>query len=275
MEPPSIADYPRGARMAPRVIDDFEFVWMLRGRARFVTPAEDLTLSPGELLLVPPGVRHSFIWDHLRASRHGYVHFHPTNVRGRVPAEARMRRMTEHDPLAGLCDYLIWLGHEQSGGWEQQVRQTLRFLVTLFVSGPLPDDDVRRVLSTPLSDVIEHLRREWSEMPLRRVTVDELASTACVSRSYLNRIFQAEFGISARSGLESLRCSRAETLLTRTNMAIGSVAHQCGFADLYHFSHRFALRYGVAPSAYRDIGALIPSVLDHAGVRRLAYALWP
>lgn len=29
---PSVADYPRGARMRPRVIDDFEFVWMLLGR---------------------------------------------------------------------------------------------------------------------------------------------------------------------------------------------------------------------------------------------------
>lgn len=56
---PSVADYPQGARMAPRVIDDFEFVWMLRGQARFVAGDEELMLSPGYLLLVPPGVRHS------------------------------------------------------------------------------------------------------------------------------------------------------------------------------------------------------------------------
>ncbi|MGH2658798.1 MAG: helix-turn-helix domain-containing protein [Actinomycetota bacterium] len=63
-------------------------------------------------------------------------------------------------------------------------------------------------------------------------------------------MFQAEFGISAAAGLEGLRFSRAETLLTRTDMTISSIAHQCGFADLYHFSHRFARRYGVPPSVF-------------------------
>lgn len=37
MKGPSVADYPQGARMRPRVIDDFEFVWMLLGQALFVT----------------------------------------------------------------------------------------------------------------------------------------------------------------------------------------------------------------------------------------------
>jgi hypothetical protein len=49
-------------------------VWMLRGSATFVDDAERL-LTPGELMLMPPGVRHSFRWDTEHPSRHGYVHF--------------------------------------------------------------------------------------------------------------------------------------------------------------------------------------------------------
>lgn len=104
--------------------------------------------------------------------------------------------------------------------------------------------------------------------------VGELASAARVSRGYLNRLFRTEFGISVASGLESLRCSRAESLLTRTDMTISSIARRCGLADLYHFSHRFVRRYGVPPSAYRDVGTPPHSALDHPGVRRLAFALW-
>ncbi len=260
--------------MRPRVIDEFEFAWMLLGQALFVTDDEEIVLSPGNLLLVSPGVRHSFVWDQRRASRHGYVHFHPQLVGGRGPVPVRSRRMTGHDPLAGLCNYLIWLGREQPDGWELQVKQTLRFLLALFTSGSLPGDDARSTLAAPLSAVIDHLRREWSHMPLRRVGVDELAATGRVSHSYLNRLFQTEFGISPAAGLEGLRCSRAETLLTRTDMTISSIAHQCGFADLYHFSHRFARRYGVPPSEYRDVGTSPFSVLDHPGVRRLAHGLW-
>jgi AraC-like DNA-binding protein len=182
--------------------------------------------------------------------------------------------MTGHDPLAGLCAYLIWLGREQPDGWKDQVRKTLGFLLALFGSAPLPEDDAGASLPAPLLAVVDHLRREWSGMPLGRVGVAELASIARVSRSYLNRLFHAQFGISAASALECLRCARAETLLTRTDMTIGAIARECGFSDLYHFSHRFARRYGGSPSEYRDARTPAVSILDHAGVRRLALAVW-
>lgn len=271
---PAVADYPPGARMRPRVIDDFEFVWMLRGQALLETGDEELPLSPGRLLLVPPGVPHGFRWDQRGPSRHGYVHFRPGPEGRREARQVRSRRMTERDPLAGLCAYLVWLGREQPDGWNQRATQTVGFLLSLFTTRSLPGEGVGTVLPPPMSSVVDHLRDEWSEMPLRRVGVEELAAVACVSRSYLNRLFQAEFGTSTASALQALRCSRAETLLTRTDMTIGSIARQCGFADLYHFSHRFAARYGVHPSAYRDAVNPGSSVLDHPGVRRLAHAIW-
>jgi AraC-like DNA-binding protein len=57
-------------------------------------------------------------------------------------------------------------------------------------------------------------------------------------------------------------------------MTVGAIARNCGFADLYHFSHRFARRYGVPPSVYRDASAPRSSALDHPGMRRLAHAVW-
>jgi AraC family transcriptional regulator len=271
---PAVADYPAGARMPARVIGDFEFVWMLRGDARFVTEGEELVLSPGRLLLVPPGVRHAFVWDGRRPSRHGYVHFPHGLVDVQDAVGVRSRRMTDRDPQAGLCAYLIWLGRERPLGWEQRVDETLRFLLLVFSSRLVPGDDATEAVPVPLRAVIDHLRHEWAQMPLRRIGVDELALAGRVSRSYLNRLFRAEFEISAASALESLRCSRAETLLLRTDMTIGAIARECGFADLFHFSHRFTRRYGVSPSTYRSVGTANESALDHPGVRRLALALW-
>jgi AraC-like DNA-binding protein len=262
-----VADYPPGARTGPRVIDDFELVWMLRGQAVYVTEDGEGTIPPGVLLLVRPGVRHSFAWDTGRPSRHGYVHFDHDLGPG-----TEVRRMTDHDPLAGLCAYLVWLGRERPDAWEDRVDMTLRFLLSAFIEGPLPIDDAG--LPAPLAAAADHLRREWSSLPLRRLGVDELAASAGVSRSYLSRTFRAAFGRSVGVCLEGLRCSRAETLLLRTDMSIGSIARHCGFADLFHFSHRFARRYGIAPSAYRR-RASPPSVLDDPGMGRLARAVWP
>jgi AraC-like DNA-binding protein len=271
---PAVADYPPGAEMRARVIDDHEFVWMLRGEALLVTGDEELALSPGRLLLVPPGARHRFVWDRARASRHGYVHFRPDEGAFPKTAEVRSRRMTEHDPQAGLCAYLLWLGREQPDGWEDAVRRTLAFLTALFLSAALPGDTTGTALPHPLAAAVHHLRRAWAEMPLRRVGVADLSAAASVSRSYLGRRFRAELGTSPSEALEALRCSRAETLLVHTDMTIASIARQCGFADVYHFSHRFSRRYGVAPTGYRQARGAGPSALDHPGLRVLANAVW-
>ena len=121
---------------------------------------------------------------------------------------------------------------------------------------------------------ISHLQSEWSHLPLRRVGVAELAETAHVSRGYLNRLFRAEFGVSASAALERLRSSRAESLLTCTDLTIAAIARQSGYADVAHFSHRFSSIYGVPPTAYRAAATRAPSVLDHPGVIRLSRLVW-
>jgi AraC-like DNA-binding protein len=270
---PAVADYPAGARLPPRVIDDFEFVWMLHGRAWFAAD-RDLPLVPGQLLLVPPGVRHSFRWDPARPSRHGYVHFGPDHLRPMPPTRVRLLRMTGADPLAGLCDYLLWLGAGEHDGWQRRARQTLRFMLLLVGSGPLPDTEPVPVPVPALRLAVAHLRREWSVLPLRRIGVAELAAAALVSRGYLNRLFRAAFGLPAAAALEHVRCARAETLLARTDLTVEAVARQCGYADASHFSHRFAAIHDMPPSAYRAAPGRAPSVLEHPGVRRLDRLLW-
>jgi AraC family transcriptional regulator len=275
MERPAQADYPAGAQLSPRVIDDFEFVWMLRGQARVTFDERDLPLAPGHLLLVPPGVRHGFVWDQARTSRHGYVHFEPRS-RGRRLAlgELRVRPMTVDDPLAGLCAYLLWLGRTDDPRWRQSVRDTLDLMLRLVLDGPLPSADPAPALPPGLAAAVDHLRREWSQPPLHRISVGDLASACHLSRGYLNRLFHAGVGLSAATTLERLRIARAEALLARTDSGIEAIADACGFADPSHLSHRFSVTHGVSPRAYRSMGTASPSVLDHAGVRRLSHLVW-
>jgi AraC family transcriptional regulator len=270
---PAVADYPAGAGLQPRVIRDFEFVWMLRGRATF-RGAEERLLAPRQLLLVPPGLRHSFRWDQDQASRHGYLHFGHADVDRPVTPEVRLTRMSCADPLAGLCAYLLWLGGSNLADWEISVRRTLEFVLALVEDGPLPSEDDAPEIRGPVRAAVSYLQHEWSHLPLRRVGVAEVATAAHVSRGYLNRLFRDTFGITASVALERLRCSRAESLLTRTDMTIAAVARQCGYADVPHFSHRFSTVHGFSPSAFRTLANRSPSVLEQPGVLRLSRLVW-
>jgi AraC-like DNA-binding protein len=270
---PAVADYPAGAVLPTRVIDDVELVWMLRGRARLTTDDGVRLLVPGELALIPPEVRHGFVWDDTRASRHGYVHVDPALLTGPPPDAPHVRTMTDEDPLAGACAYLLWLGRDEPAGWSDRIRATLRFVLDVLTDGPLPPIDGPDDPPPELEAAVDHLRRAWEQMPLTRVTVAQLAASGLVSRGHLGRLFRSAFGHPPAEALERARCSRAETLLTRTDLSTGSIAHQCGFADASHFSHRFTAVHGLSPRAYRTMGGGV-SVLDDPGVRRLSRLIW-
>jgi AraC-like DNA-binding protein len=270
---PAVADYPAGAGLAPRVIEDFEFVWMLHGRASFLL-GEERSLMPGQLLLVPPGVQHSFRWDPDQPSRHGYVHFGQPDVSTAITPQPRLIRMSGADPLAGLCAYLLWVGRSEHSDWQLAVHRTLNFVLTLLETGFLPGDEITSEVPRALRQVIAHLQGAWSQLPLARIGVAELAAAAHISRGYVNRLFREAFGMSASVALEQLRCSRAEAMLTRTDLTIAAIAHQCGYADVTHFSHRFSRIHGIPPSRYRNLANHSSSVQDQPGVLRLSRLIW-
>jgi AraC family transcriptional regulator len=74
---------------------------------------------------------------------------------------------------------------------------------------------------------------------------------ACVSSGYLSRLFRHHYGIGPVAAFELLRLARAATLLLRSNLSVAAVAHDCGFANPYHFSRRFHRVYGHPPGRYR------------------------
>lgn len=274
MERPAVAEYPPGAQLATRVIDDYELVWMLRGRARLVNTDDEVWLPPGKLLLIPPAVAHAIVWDPDRSSQHGYVHFGAEHFAAGLPHGFVVHPMTTDDPLAGLCSYLLWLGRRVDDDWRARASPVLRWLLTVFVAGPLPSSDPSLQVPAPVVAAVDHLRAQWSGYPLPRITVPELARAVAVSPGYLQRMFRATFGCSVGEALERARCSRAEMMLAGTSLTADAIGRNCGFADLCHFSHRFAAIHGMPPSTYRALAFGAPSLLDDPGIRRFAELIW-
>jgi AraC-like DNA-binding protein len=163
----------------------------------------------------------------------------------RLPIEPR--------PLDALCRYLVWLGESRPPGWHDQVTSVLGLLLRTFIEGPVPDD-CDGLLPPPLADLVTHISNRWADGITRPLSLRELSAAAGLSSSALCRLFRKEFGVGPVTALELIRLNRAEPLLSMSNLTIGSIARQCGFADAYHFSRRFSAIYQMAPSRYRRIG---------------------
>jgi AraC-like DNA-binding protein len=268
-----VAVYPPGATFGPRLLPDYEFVWLLQGTAEWRYDQGSIALGTNSLLLGRPGMRDAFVWDRERPTRHAYLHFRLDGRLAGLPDPALwplVRRLPDDDPLRPLLRYLLKVGEDRSTG------EVLRLLLTLFVRGPLPDRADER-LPPPLEGLLELVRRAWAPpAPTRPLPLRELAAGACVSPGYLSRVFRHHYGTGPVAAVELLRLARAATLLARSNLSVAAVARDCGFANPYHFSRRFHRVYGRPPGRYRRAPSRTEpnEPLARVGLTPLADRIW-
>ena len=85
----------------------------------------------------------------------------------------------------------------------------------------------------------------------RRLTLDDLASCLCFSKSYFCRWFKAKIGESPIDYLNTVRVRRAYELLCSTGLSVTEICYQTGFADINCFNRQFKSRMSVSPSGIR------------------------
>lgn len=259
-----VADYPPGASYGPRRLQDYEFVWVLRGSAVWTVHdgppgsasphSQSLPLTPGRLALARTGTVDSYQWAVREASTHAYVHF-ALNRPAEVPSAdtwPATLSMIEMPILGAVCDYLLDLAGQESDLARTRSDELVRLLLDLFVRGPF--EEPRPALPDILVAVSTHVRRVWEVDGMRIVEVPELARAAGLSPGHLFRLFRTHFDCGPARALELLRLARAAALLQRSNATLDEVAAQTGFANAYHFSRRFAAVYACPPGAFRNRG---------------------
>jgi AraC-like DNA-binding protein len=93
-------------------------------------------------------------------------------------------------------------------------------------------------------DILEtKFRKNW--------TLSELAEEVGLSRSRLAELFNLEAGYSIHKFLTKVRVRHAKTLLSQSDLPIGDIALECGFATIQHFSRVFKEVTGQAPLNFR------------------------
>jgi transcriptional regulator GlxA family with amidase domain len=84
------------------------------------------------------------------------------------------------------------------------------------------------------------------------LSIEYIARHVNVSSRQLERLFQAQLGMSPLAFALKIRLSSAYDLLVNTQNLVIDIALQCGFLSSSHFSRSFRSVYGTTPSQVRD-----------------------
>jgi AraC-like DNA-binding protein len=226
----------------PRVISDFELILMVEGRSEYITGKSRRAVNRNEVLLIPPGVEHTFSCRTGEQTTISCIHFDLPGLRlpgvceifavEEDPEVLRLfmksaqefeRREHHHEPLLNRMLGEIWVR-----------------LVRSRSAPPLPK------LPAKLVHALNFLEKNYREQITRSSVSDYLGITP----EHLNFLFRKHLSTTPMEHLTELRLKRAKQILHSAGRNVAEAAYLSGFNDPLYFSRLFRKRIGVPPSRY-------------------------
>ena len=98
-----------------------------------------------------------------------------------------------------------------------------------------------------IEPAVEYIHEHYTS---NRICIDELSGLCGITPEYFRKIFNAVYGVSPVSYINSLRITRARELLETKMYSAREVCFLSGFGDESHFSRKFKKATGLPPSKY-------------------------
>ena len=139
----------------------------------------------------------------------------------------------------------------QPSSFEQDFLELSRDLLLIY-------DDVRRQMArvpaakhSTRKELLRRLERgrEYIHSHVEgKLSLDDVAKAACLSRYHFHRLFSRVFQQTPHAYITDIRMTRAYSLL-RSGLPVNQVCEAVGFTSTSSFGRRFRMRYQVAPGA--------------------------
>jgi AraC-like DNA-binding protein len=244
-----------------------EMMLVLGGTVRHVVNGVELEARGGDVFVVHPNVSHELRGR--RAFDEVKIACVPGAFKALVPDLARTTGFkTLFVPPAAGGERVSWLRlpleefsqcrqialtmlaeyAEKRLGWKAAMHAGLCMLLVAMLRG----HQRRQVGECPslgrLHETISFMEKNFR----RRLTLDELARRAGMSRSQFVRVFRVRCGTSPVDYLIDLRLDAAQRMMLASAKSIGEIALACGFPDSNYFSRQFRQKLGVSPKNCRS-----------------------
>jgi AraC-like DNA-binding protein len=262
----------RNGKRVPHTHDYAEIALMVRGEGEFRTASASQIVSKGSLVVVPPGVEHTY--TNCRSAHILFCCIRPEiiesvslslNMKPSVWAEIGLAQSDKPRvsawqirrdlvPLYAQTLAEIQDTHRQRGVRAQfaRVGGLFAFLGLVLAqrracAGAEEEQDgvqLHALTARAVSFLRNDLTRQW--------TMRELCNCLNgVHPVHLCRVFKQDMNMTPMSYLRHLRCQEAAHLLATSDIPVGAIGSTVGWDDANLFSRRFRAVCGVSPSEYR------------------------
>jgi AraC-like DNA-binding protein len=226
----------------------------ISGNGSCTLDGREWTLSPGDLLFLPPREAHTYSSDPLAPWTIFWIHFRGQRASDYLTSlgvTAARPVVSVDDPAVLIEAFEDTFRHATHGFGEAAMTGLATAFARLLglarvhqvAAGSRSRHGENRLLKV-LARMREDLRRPW--------TLVELANEAHVSVPHFTELCRRQTGMPPLSLLIRLRLQRAMDLLQQGNHNVAEAAAAVGYEDPFYFSRLFRKHMGIPPSACRQ-----------------------
>lgn len=222
------------------------FYYFESGSAQMTVDGQDVTLTPGYIYIIPPGVSLSSSCDGTFTKL--YFHFNITRPDG-------------YDLFAGCRGLLMdFVGHEhiakiKSLFFSDKLVDTLKLRndILHYALSLFPEKNANSITSVIYSpqvqSAIDYIKQHLSI----QLSVKLLSDKLFVAPTTLSKHFREEVGVNIGEYIDDIVFENAKKMLLKTDLPISTISEKYGFCDRFYFSRRFKEKFGVTPFKFRKM----------------------
>ena len=237
--------YPRGLAMGNHHHERAHLVFVVHGCVRSAWRKEEVENDPGTFFYLPAGEPHSNEFGNRFQSLD--VWFEPRWIPELIERSGSLAHPSHH--LGGAGVSALRRLHREFRHADDLTPLVMEALVV----------EALAEIARAASQIGKHRPPRWLTQAREllhgrfreSVGLREIAAAVDVHPGHLARTFRAHYGCTPGEYVRRLRIERAQRLLASTELPVGTIAAELGFADHSHFGRTFKQTTGVTPAQYR------------------------
>lgn len=264
----------------PRIIFDYELLYLTRGKLLITIEGEQYTLFPGEMVLFRPGKEHEFTNIGEEEAWMPHIHFDPVFYEGweNVPINFKplkdctaseisylrpdilgseglgipyIIRITNHKEVLDILMTLIH-NHEKKEPYYRLINKHLTLKILMLIIKGL-QAQTQPSLSRHqhnLENAANYIIKHYNE----KIMLEDLAKLCCLSIYHFGRLFKARYHLTPTEYQMRYRIEKAKEMILYSPLSLSEIANKIGYGSVQSFSKAFKKIEGISPSEYIERG---------------------
>jgi AraC-like DNA-binding protein len=252
--PPRKNDHPAIFRPVAvgRVLPEFQIVYISAGEGVFTSSDQTYNVNPGSVLLILPGLKHSYHplpetgWHEYWVGFKG-AYFSGLIKEGHFSPDQVFFRIGLHDSILSLFNLIIDEVQAQRPLYQIKACAAIISLIAEVLTR-----DRRKEQLNSYQKTVEKAKYLMESNVFSAIDLSSISDQLGISTSRLNEIFKTYTSMTPYQYYIQIKIYKAESLLEQHDLSVKEVAHKIGFEDQYYFSRLFKNKTGVSPSEWKN-----------------------